>query len=86
MLNRAATIGYRSGFNVDEELRTAFDLVTGAGARALRLDDYGLRVGAKADFVALNAVHVPEAVVSLPKGRAVYKEGRLVARDGKMMR
>jgi cytosine deaminase len=86
MLNRATMIGYRSGFNTDEELRVAFDLVTEAGARALRLDDYGLRLGAKADFVTLDAAHIPEAVVSLPRGRAVYKEGRLVARDGKVLK
>lgn len=85
MLRRATTLGYRSGFDVDEQLRVAFDVVTEAGAKALRLEDYGLRVGAKADFVTLNAEHVPEAVVAVPQGRAVYKEGRLVASDGKMV-
>jgi cytosine deaminase len=84
MLRRAMTIGYRSGFNVDEELRVAFDLVTEAGAKALRLEGYGLRVGAKADFVTLTAEHVPEAVVAAPQGRAVYKEGRLVASNGRL--
>jgi cytosine deaminase len=77
-------IGYRSGFYIDDELRVAFDLVTEAGAKALRLDGYGLRVGARADFVTLSAEHVPEAVVSVPKGRSVYKDGRLVARDGRV--
>lgn len=85
MLRRAMMIGYRSGFNVDEELRIAFDLVTDAGARALRLEAYGLRVGARADFVTLNAAHIPEAVVAVPPGRAVYKEGRLVASNGKVI-
>ncbi|WGD49217.1 amidohydrolase family protein [Bradyrhizobium sp. CB1650] len=85
MLRRAATIGYRSGFNVDEELRLAFDLVTEAGARALRLEGYGLKVGAKADFVTLNAEHVPEAVVASPQPRSVYKEGKLVASNGEIV-
>ena len=84
LLNRAMMIGYRSGFYIDDELRVAFDLVTEAGAKALRLDGYGLRVGARADFVTLSAEHVPEAVVSVPKGRSVYKDGRLVARDGRV--
>jgi cytosine/creatinine deaminase len=52
--------------------------------RALRLEGYGLRVGAKADFVTLNAEHVPEAVVAVPQGRSVYKEGKLVASNGKI--
>lgn len=85
MLRRAMMIGYRSGFNVDEELRIAFDLVTEAAAKALRLNGYGLRVGARADFVTLNAAHVPEAVVGVPTGRAVYKDGRLVAENGKVV-
>ncbi|MCP3382386.1 amidohydrolase family protein [Bradyrhizobium sp. CCGUVB4N] len=82
MLRRATTLGYRSGFNIDEELRVAFDVVTAAGAKALRLEGYGLRVGAKADFVTLNAEHAPEAVVAVPQGRAVYKAGMLVASNG----
>ncbi|SEM66931.1 amidohydrolase family protein [Bradyrhizobium sp. OK095] len=85
MLRRATTLGYRSGFNIDEELRAAFDVVTAAGAKALRLEGYGLRVGAKADFVTLDAEHVPEAVVAVPQGRAVYKGGRLVASNGKIV-
>lgn len=85
MLRRATTLGYRSGFNIDEELRVAFDVVTASGAKALRLEGYGLRIGAKADFVTLNAEHVPEAVVAVPPGRSVYKDGRLVASSGKMV-
>lgn len=85
MLRRATTIGYRSGFNIDEELRVAFDLVTEAGAKALRLEGYGLQVGAKADFVTLNAEHVPEAVVGPPQRRSVYKEGKLVAANGQVV-
>jgi cytosine deaminase len=85
MLRRATTLGYRSGFNVDEELRVAFDVVTASGAKALRLEGYGLRVGAKADFVTLRAEHVPEAVVAVPQGRSVYKESKLVASSGKIV-
>jgi cytosine deaminase len=86
MLGRANMIGYRSGFNTDDELKIAFDVVTAAGAKALRLEGYGLQVGDKADFVTLNAQHVPEAVVAIPRGRSVYKNGKLVARDGKLVR
>src|SRR4029079_12001257 len=63
MLNRANMIGYRSGFYEDWELEAAFDVVTRAGASALGLADYGIVVGASADFVAMSAQHVPEAVV-----------------------
>lgn len=86
MLRRAEIIGYRSGFYVDEELAAAFDVVTAAGAKALRLEDYGIAVGAKADFVTLDAAHVPEAVVAVPKSRRVFKAGRLVAENGAVIR
>lgn len=86
MLGRAMMIGYRSGFYTDDELKIAFDVVTEGGAKALRLEDYGLRIGAKADFVTLNAEHVPEAVVAIPKGRSVYRSGKLIARDGSVLR
>ncbi len=85
MLGRAMMIGYRSGFYTDEELGVAFDVVTRAGARALGLADYGLHVGAHAEFVTLDARHVPEAVVAVPKRRSVYKAGRCIARDGRLV-
>jgi cytosine deaminase len=84
MLGRAMMIGYRSGFYTDEELEAAFDIVTSAGAKALRLEGYGLVEGAKADFVVLEAEHIPDAVVSVPKPRSVYKAGKLVAQNGKL--
>ncbi|EJK81384.1 amidohydrolase family protein [Rhizobium sp. AP16] len=86
MLGRAMMIGYRSGFYTDDELKAAFDVVTDSGAKALRLDGYGLKIGAKADFVTLKAEHVPEAVVAIPRERSVYKAGRLVARNGAVIR
>jgi cytosine deaminase len=86
MLGRAMMIGYRSGFHTDEELRAAFEVVTAAGARALRLESYGLAPGSRADLVSLAAEHVPQAVVAIPRGRSVYKGGRLVAKDGVISR
>ncbi|PTM90154.1 amidohydrolase family protein [Mycoplana dimorpha] len=85
MLSRASMIAYRSGFYTDDMLAAAFDVVTEAGARALGIADYGLRPGARADFVVLDAPHVPQAVVDVPKPRDVYKNGRLVASGGKVL-
>ncbi|MBB3457245.1 cytosine deaminase [Rhizobium sp. BK313] len=86
MLRRAEIIAYRSGFYTDPDLSAAFETVTSGGAKALRLQGYGIAVGAKADFVALAAEHVPEAVVAIPKPRRVFKEGRLVAENGAVVR
>jgi cytosine deaminase len=75
-------VGYRSGFNTDDQLAVAFAMVTTNGARALGLEDYGLTIGGTADFVVLDARHVQEAVVARPRPRDVYKAGRLVALNG----
>lgn len=85
MLERAMILAYRSNFATDEELEIVFDLATHAAAKAMGLEAYGLTVGAPADFVALRAAHVPEAVVAHPGGRLVFKGGRLVAQDGALV-
>ena len=86
MLGRAMLIGYRSAFFTDADLAVAFDVVTAAGARALGHAPYGLEVGAPADFVTLDAQHIPEAVVAVPRNRKVFKAGRLIAENGKLLR
>ncbi|MBB3945118.1 cytosine deaminase [Rhizobium skierniewicense] len=86
MLHRAEIIGYRSGFYTDEELKAAFEIVTSESAKALRIEEYGIYVGAKADFVTLAAGNIPEAVVSFPRGRKVFKAGKLVAEGNQVIR
>ncbi|MCO5129677.1 MAG: amidohydrolase family protein [Xanthobacteraceae bacterium] len=85
MLRRAMMIGHRSDFRTDAELGIAFEAVTTAGASALGLANYGLRVGARADFVTLRAAHIPEAVVAVPKGRSVYRGGVCIVRDDELI-
>lgn len=86
MLHRAEIIGYRSGFYTDGELKAAFDIVTSEGEKALRLNNYGVHVGAKADFVTVAATCVPEAVVAFPKNRRVFKSGKMVANGNRIIR
>jgi cytosine deaminase len=82
LLERAMLIGYRSGFYTDEELASAFDLVSVNGAFALGIERYGLQIGTPANFVVVDARHVPEAVVARPKRELVLYRGQVVARDG----
>lgn len=86
MLHRAEIIGYRSGFYTDEELQAAFDIVTSEGAKALRIDNYGIYVGAKADFVTFSSTCIPEAVVAFPNNRKVFKAGKMVANGNERSR
>lgn len=79
MLGVARTVAYQSDFRTDEELAVALDLVTGAAATALALPEHGLRVGAAADLVILDAASAAQVVASPPAQRAVLHRGRLVS-------
>ena len=85
MLERAMLIGYRANFRRDEELALAFEMVTAAAARVLGLKDYGLKAGGPADFVAVEAGSLAEAVATRSRRKLVVKAGRIVARDGSLV-
>lgn len=82
MLERAMLVAYRAGLRTDEGLALAFDLCSGAAAQALGYGPYGLEVGARADFVTVDAETLAEAVVDRPVRSLVVKGGRVTARDG----
>ena len=82
LLERAAIIGWKADFRRDDQVETAFDLVSAAGARALGVADYGIMVGGVATLFAISASGIPEAVATHPPRKVVLFEGRIVARDG----
>ncbi|GAA3551282.1 amidohydrolase [Nonomuraea rosea] len=75
MLERAMHIAYRSTFRRDEDIELALEAATVGGARALRLDDYGLAPGDRADLVVVPAGGPAEAVVVHPARTLVMKDG-----------
>ena len=58
------------------DLAGCLDMITDAAARLLRLDDYGLKVGAAADLVCLDARSPAEAIASLAEPLWGLKRGR----------
>jgi len=82
LLERAAIIGWKGDFRRDDEVDTAFDLVSAAGARALGIVDYGIAVGASATLFTIPASGVPEAVAAHPPRKLVLFNGKIVARNG----
>ena len=82
MLERAMLLAWRSGYRRDEDLAVAFECASAAGKRVLGLEDRGLQRGAPADLFTLRAETPAEAVAQRPPRGAVFKRGRLVARDG----
>ena len=85
MLERAMLLAYRFDWEKDEELASALDSATVAGARALGLNGYGLAPGHSANFILLPAENVGDAVVGRPQERTVVSRGRVVARDGRFL-
>ncbi len=84
MLARANAVAQRNEFRRDEGLELALATATGLAARAIGLSDYGLEVGAMADFLLVEAETVAEAVAAPPPRTLVVKAGRIVARDGQI--
>lgn len=63
-----------------DDVEYVLDAITVRGARAMRLDGYGLEVGANADLVVFEAGDTPTEVLRLqPPRRYVIRRGRVVA-------
>lgn len=67
-----AQIGGRAG------MERCLDMISTGSAKLLNLDDYGLRVGAPADIVALDATDPAMAVAELAQPLLGFKRGRRV--------
>jgi cytosine/adenosine deaminase-related metal-dependent hydrolase len=83
MLERAMFLGLRNNLRRDDEVDLALDVCTYGGARAMKLKNYGLKVGSRADFVLVEGETPTDAVVTRAPRKLVVKGGRIVARDGK---
>jgi cytosine deaminase len=58
------------------DLAGCLDMITGAAARLMRLDDYGIRAGGPADLVCLDARAPAEAIATLAQPLWGIKRGR----------
>ena len=79
MLEVAMITAVAAHLTTPEEIETAFDMPRHRAARALRLTGYGLRAGAAADFLLLDAGSAAEALQRQPARRLVVRGGRIVA-------
>jgi hypothetical protein len=85
LLERVAIIGWKGDFRRDDQIETAFDLISAAGAKALGIADYGVEVGGTATLFTITAGGVPEAVAAHPPRKLVLFEGMIVAREGAVL-
>jgi cytosine deaminase len=79
MLEVALISAHAAHLTTHADLEFALLAITEAPARAMRLSDYGLRPGARADLVLLPVVSWDEALRMQPLPEKVWFRGRLVA-------
>ncbi len=78
-------LAYAAQFSTRADIETLYDMATVNGARLMRLADYGLEVGRRADLVVVAAPSVQEAYRTQPPRLAVIHDGRLVAERGRIV-
>ncbi|MFW5994256.1 MAG: amidohydrolase family protein [Halanaerobiaceae bacterium] len=62
-----------------QEIEIVMDMQTYNAAKILRLEDYGIEVGNRADLVVLDAKSAREAIRRQPDRLYVFREGNLIA-------
>ena len=78
-------LAFAAQFHTRRAVDTLYDMATVNGARLMRLSDYGLEVGRRADLVVIDAPSVHEAYRLHATRVAVIHDGRVVARDGRVV-
>jgi cytosine deaminase len=79
LLEEGLILAYGAHMDTVEELNALLQMSTYNGAKALRLQGYGLEKGCKADLVVLDAPSAPAALVGQVEKLYVFKAGRLMA-------
>jgi cytosine/creatinine deaminase len=78
-------LAFAAQFHTRRAVETLYDMATVNGARLMRLPDYGIEMGRRADLVVIDAPSVQEAYRLHAARVAVIHDGRIVARDGRVM-
>src|SRR5260221_379298 len=77
----AAYVCHTAHMTAPSEIEAAFDFVTYNAARALRLEDYGLETGCKADLNVLAAPTIRQVLRLQQPPRCVVRNGKVLARN-----
>jgi cytosine deaminase len=81
MLEVALISAHAAHLTTRDDISYALRAITDAPAQAMRLADYGLRKGARADIQLLPVDSWPEALRTQPLPEKVWFRGRLVAEN-----
>ena len=81
LLEEALVLAYGAHMDTIDELETLLKMCTANAARALRLENYGVEKGCRADLVVLDAPSPSAAIIDQAEKLYVFKAGNLVARN-----
>lgn len=79
LLEEGLILAYGAHMDSVEELETLLKMCTVNAAKIMKLENYGLEVGCRADFVVLDAYYPSAAIVNQAEKLLVFKSGQLVA-------
>ena len=79
MLQVANVTAHAAQMSLPDEIKKVYDMITGDAAAVIGLEDYGLKVGNKADLIVLDVATERDAIRLAPARLFVIKNGRMVA-------
>ena len=78
-------LAFAAQFSSRASIETLYDMATVNGARIMRRPDHGVAVGQRADLIVVAAPSVQEAYRTQAPRLAVVHDGRVVARNGRIV-
>jgi cytosine/creatinine deaminase len=78
-------LAFAAQFSSRASIETLYDMATLNGARIMRRPDHGIEVGRPADLIVVAAPSVQEAYRTQAPRLAVVHDGRVVARNGRIV-
>lgn len=80
MLQVANVTAHAAQMSLPPEIEKLYDMITVDAARILRLKDYGLREGCRANLVVINAKDARDAIRLEPERLYVIREGKILVK------
>ena len=80
MLQVANVTAHAAQMSLPPEIEMVYDMITTNAAKILKLPDYGIAPGCKANLVVVNAQDARDAIRLTPERRYVIREGKVVAK------
>jgi len=74
-------MAYVAQYNSSTKAEVLFDMMTINAAKAMRISDYGLDIGKRANINIIDAPNIKEAIRTQPDRLYVIKDGRIVAQN-----